>query len=385
MPAVRPNDHAKIELLRSMIAELDDTIEQGLVLPPHWYTDPEIFAVEQPLVTRHTWQYLGHADQLPKSGAFLTNKIGDVPVVVVHADGGFRGFVNVCRHRGHLVAQGKTGTCSSLQCHYHGWTWSLDGDLKGVPRADREPAFDKSLWPLRPIQVGTWGNLIFGCLDMEAGTLEDFLGDIPQHALERGHDPSDFALTRHDDLELPCNWKVFNDNMMECYHCPTGHPGFRDLYAVAPDEYVLEVHNMCGFHSASLKDDDKAQSYTDLLGKFEFYFLFPTTMVMYHEIAEVMIVANPIEAERTSFFFEYHYRPGADPEQIREFEEWYEPLWNEDMALIQAVQDGIRAGAVEPGPLLLDSEIIVHQCQRWLRTTLAEGLDRIEAASAVSV
>jgi phenylpropionate dioxygenase-like ring-hydroxylating dioxygenase large terminal subunit len=106
-------------------------------------------------------------------------------------------------------------------------------------------------------------------------------------------------------------------------------------------------------------------------------------MIMYHEIAEVMIVANPVEAERTSFYIEYHYRPDADPEAIREFEEWYEPLWGEDMALIAAVQAGIRAGAVAPGPLLLDSEVIVQQCQRWLRDTLAQGLERIETDMSI--
>jgi phenylpropionate dioxygenase-like ring-hydroxylating dioxygenase large terminal subunit len=375
----------RAELLRSMIAELDDTMERGLVLPPHWYTDAEIFAVEQPIVTRQTWQYVGHADQLPAPGHFITNRIGDVPVVVVQTDGGYRGYVNVCRHRGHLVAMGQQGTCSSLQCRYHGWTWSLDGELKGVPRAEREPDFDRSAWPLVPIQVGTWGNLVFACVDLGAPSFEEVLGDLPQHALDRGHDPSAYRLVRHDDLELPCNWKVFNDNMVECYHCPTGHPAFRELYSVEPENYTLEVHNTCGFHSASLKDNQKSKAYAEMLGQFEFYFMFPTTMIMYHEIAEVMLVATPLAPERTSFYIEYHYRPDADPEMVRAFEEWYAPLWLEDMALITAVQEGIRAGAVPPGPLLLDSEVIVHQCQRWLRDALAHGLQRLEAETSIPV
>jgi choline monooxygenase len=383
MTAVRPNNRAKAELLRSMIDELDDTIEQGKVLPPYWYTDRDIFEIEQPIVTRQTWQYMGHIDQLASRGSFLTAKIGDVPVVVVNSDEGLRGYVNVCRHRGHLIARGKQGQCSSLQCHYHGWTWNLDGELKGVPRANREPHFDMSEWPLVTMQVSTWGNLVFGCLDQDGPTLEEYLGDIPQHVLDRGHDPSNYRLARHDDLELPCNWKVFNDNMIECYHCPTGHPEFREVYSIEPERYVLEVHHMAGYHSALLKEDDKSQSYAGVLGQFQFYFLFPTTMVMYHEIAEVMIVANPLEAERTSFYIEYHYLPDADPKDIEDFEKWYEPLWDQDIALIQGVQEGIRAGAVPNGPLLLDSEIIVQQVQRWLRDALAQGLERIEAEQAV--
>jgi choline monooxygenase len=383
MTALRRKSPERAELLRQMIDELEDTIEEGKVLPPYWYTDPDVFDAELPIVTGLTWQYLGHMDQLPDTKTFMTQKIGHTPVVVVKTDEGLKGYVNVCRHRGHIVARGKQGVCSSLQCHYHGWTWNLDGELKGVPRGDREPNFDKSEWPLVPIQVGTWGKLIFGCLDMDGPSLEEYLGDIPQHVKDRGHDPSAYALARHDDLEVPCNWKVFNDNMIECYHCPTGHPEFRELYAIEPDRYILEVHGNAGYHSAALKDDDKSQGYTEILGQFQFYFLFPTTMVMYHEIAEVMIVANPLGPEKTSFYIEYHYKPDATPEAIKEFEDWYEPLWDQDIALIQGVQEGIRAGAVPNGPLLLDSEVIVQQVQRWLRDVLEKGLERIESEEIV--
>jgi hypothetical protein len=96
-----------------------------------------------------------------------------------------------------------------------------------------------------------------------------------------------------------------------------------------------------------------------------------------------MIVANPLEAEKTSFYIEYHYLPDADPKDIKAFEDWYEPLWEQDIALIRAVQEGIRGGAVPNGPLLLDSEIIVQQVQRWLRDALVEGLERMEAQEAV--
>jgi acetate---CoA ligase (ADP-forming) len=42
-------------------------------------------------------------------------------VITRAADGELLGFVNVCRHRGHIVAQG-AGCRAALQCPYHGWT-----------------------------------------------------------------------------------------------------------------------------------------------------------------------------------------------------------------------------------------------------------------------
>src|ERR687886_523281 len=86
---------------------------------------------------------------------------GLVPVVVMRdGDGGLRGFVNVCRHRGHPVAL-EDGNARRLQCRYHGWTYGLDGRLTGAPRCRLEPGFDKSELGLQPVAVDVWRDLVF--------------------------------------------------------------------------------------------------------------------------------------------------------------------------------------------------------------------------------
>ena len=32
------------------------------------------------------------------------------------------------------------------------------------------------------------------------------------------------------------------ENFLECYHCPTAHPGFSKVIDVNPDSYLLQVH-----------------------------------------------------------------------------------------------------------------------------------------------
>ena len=50
-------------------------------------------------------------------------------VVVRDRDVELRAFVNVCRHRGHLVVR-DSGCRETLQCPYHAWTYGLDGSLR---------------------------------------------------------------------------------------------------------------------------------------------------------------------------------------------------------------------------------------------------------------
>jgi phenylpropionate dioxygenase-like ring-hydroxylating dioxygenase large terminal subunit len=52
--------------------------------------------------------------------------------------GALRAFVNVCRHHGAEVVA-CSGRCASLQCHYHAWTYGLDGRLRAAPRSEADP------------------------------------------------------------------------------------------------------------------------------------------------------------------------------------------------------------------------------------------------------
>ena len=76
-------------------------------LPWSWYIDPEVLRAEQERIFRRTWQYVGHTGDLPEPGTFAAVQAGGVPVVVTRADDGeLRAFLNVCRHRGSVIAEG---------------------------------------------------------------------------------------------------------------------------------------------------------------------------------------------------------------------------------------------------------------------------------------
>src|SRR5256885_11657577 len=121
-------------------------------LPWRWYADPDVLRREGERIFARSWQYVGHSGQVAEVGSFFASAAGQIPVVVTRArDGVLRAFVNVCRHRGHVVAGG-SGRRETLQCPYHAWTYALDGTLRAAPRSDREPGFDSDELGLAPIQ-----------------------------------------------------------------------------------------------------------------------------------------------------------------------------------------------------------------------------------------
>src|SRR5437764_4311819 len=155
-------------------------------LPWTWYADPDVLRREGERIFARAWQYVGHSGQVAESGSFFASTAGQIPVVVTRArDGELRAFVNVCRHRGHVLASGE-GRRETLQCPYHAWTYGLDGELRGAPRSGEEPFFERERLGLVPIAVDTWDQFIFLNPDVHAPSLGSVLGDLPGVVRENG-------------------------------------------------------------------------------------------------------------------------------------------------------------------------------------------------------
>src|SRR5262245_52263273 len=102
-------------------------LSQASTIPAGWYLDSDILALEERKIFGRTWQLVGHSEQVRLAGDYFTCTAGGEPLVVTRAEGGsLHALSNVCRHRAGPVATG-CGHRKSLQCGYHGWTYTLDG------------------------------------------------------------------------------------------------------------------------------------------------------------------------------------------------------------------------------------------------------------------
>ena len=193
-------------------------------LPYSWYVDPAVAAVERDNIFRRSWQYAGHTGELAGPGSFFPTQVGGLPVIVVlDREGGLRGYLNICRHRGTILVN-EPQTRGTIQCPYHAWTYGLDGALRGAPRSKEEPHFDAEGLGLAPVQVDTWGPFVFVNPDVEAAPLTDTLGDLPAVVAENGLDVDALRFHHRVAYEVHANWKIAMENYLECYHCQLNHP-----------------------------------------------------------------------------------------------------------------------------------------------------------------
>src|SRR6266581_6682783 len=132
-------------------------------LPGHYYTSPEIYAVEQERIFAERWVCEGRAAEVSNPGDYVLRTIAGESVIVVRGrDGALRSFYNVCRHRGTRLREDPRGRFSeTIQCPYHAWTYSIDGRLIGAPHMQEVAGFDKKDFPLHQAAIAEWEGFVF--------------------------------------------------------------------------------------------------------------------------------------------------------------------------------------------------------------------------------
>ncbi|MEH2092606.1 hypothetical protein CDG77_08095 [Nostoc sp. 'Peltigera membranacea cyanobiont' 213] len=94
----------------------------------------------EPSEIEKNWYFICRAAEIPQAGDFVTVQIFQEPLVAVRqADGTVRVFLNVCNHRQAPVFEGHgcVGVDKPTLCPYHGWAYSIGGDCKNAPGANR--------------------------------------------------------------------------------------------------------------------------------------------------------------------------------------------------------------------------------------------------------
>jgi phenylpropionate dioxygenase-like ring-hydroxylating dioxygenase large terminal subunit len=341
-------------------------------LPWAWYADPEVLRRENERIFARAWQYAGHTGQVAEPGTYFTASAGQIPVVVTRArDGELRAFLNVCRHRGHVVAKGE-GKRGALQCPYHAWTYDLDGRLRAAPRSDREAGFSSDELGLASINVATWGPFVFVNPDPDAGRLEEALGDMPAKLTElMDINTLEFRFRAHSELET--NWKISCENFLECYHCAIAHPGFSAAVDVSPDSYRLEASGLVSSQFGPVRQNGDNFLAGGELPRSQFHFLWPNfglNVFPGHPNLSCgpMLPAGP---ERTARFLDYFFAPDVDEGWMQELLAFDTQVGVEDRALVEGVQQGVRSGLLPEGRLLSESEQLVAHFQRLCAEALA--------------
>ena len=301
---------------------------------------------------------VGHVSQLAEPGQFITHDTTGVPMLITRTrEGDVKAFLNVCRHRGARVEGEPCGKATTFSCPYHGWTYDLQGRLRGVRKGqdfgelEKEdfglvalPAFERFglIWvrpsPLQPgeeLDIDAW----LAPMAEQWGSL-----DIEGHVIFES-----WALNRK------MNWHISLEGFQEQYHFCWAHKhtacsAYMDTQGVYVDKYPHVRHAVPITGIEKLADQPQSEwSYRKHFMTQNY--LFPcnfvqvmTDHVYIHTITPTatgscifqctMLIPEPPQSEKAERYWRANY------DVVRK-------VFDEDFAIGEGIQAGLDSGANE--------------------------------------
>jgi phenylpropionate dioxygenase-like ring-hydroxylating dioxygenase large terminal subunit len=186
------------------------------------YISRDYVLAEREKLWPEVWQVACRQEDLPAAGDYLEYLSGDQSILLVRsAPGRIQAFHNVCLHRGTRLKSG-CGSATELRCMFHAWCWNLDGTNKEITDPHDFPGLRPGDLTLPEVKVGQWGGFVFINMNPEAGSLEDYLGPVPE--LFARFRLEAMQVQSHRRSVIAANWKVPLDNFNESYHVVGLHP-----------------------------------------------------------------------------------------------------------------------------------------------------------------
>ncbi|MEO8190219.1 MAG: aromatic ring-hydroxylating dioxygenase subunit alpha [Acidobacteriota bacterium] len=356
----------------------DRPLAEAWTIPGSWYVDERIERLEREAVFGRSWQVIGRSDQVAGPGDFVTAEFAGEPIVAVRGnDGVLRAFFNVCRHHAAAVETRPEGKTHLLRCPYHGWTYSLQGELKGTPDFQGVCDFDKAKNGLVPVAAGEWEGFVFVRLSSDGPSLAGFLGPLVDQFRPMNLSGLHFVERRH--YAFDCNWKVFVDNYLDGgYHVPHLHKGLDSVLDYG--NYRIENgERFCLQSSPVVRDGAEAETGAVRTGdRALYYWIYPNFMVNWYEGLMDTNLVLPLGVNRTEVIFDFYFSDVSDSARARNAASIAvgQRIQDEDTAICHSVQKGLRSRAYQAGRLSVRREGGEHLFHRLLAADLRSSLSR---------
>ena len=357
--------------------------EFSFTLPSYLYTDPAVFEIEKERIFYRTWQYVGHKSLFENPGDYVTVRICDQHVFVIRGgDGELRAFYNVCQHRAHeLLPEGSGNVKSVIVCPYHAWTFEREGGLRGAPRSDKRPDFNKQDYSLKPVKLEMFLDCAFVNLDADAAPLCEIAGDLEADVREKVPFYGNLKTPREGGLGetyIRAGWKVVVDNYVECYHCDHAHPDFADL--ICMDTYQHDTLDQWARQlGGDINPDNSAYKLKgdEAFMQSAFWYLWPNTTFNILPGSEELNISSirPLSLEEADFCGHTLSADNAFNEPRADYTA--NVLVPEDIALCESVQRGLKSKGYNQGPMIVDpdrsgrGEHAIHHFHRLVQKALS--------------
>jgi choline monooxygenase len=367
--------------LRSILDSYNAQAElaEACTIPASWYTDERVAELEREQVFGRAWQVVGRLDQAANPGDYFTADVPGEPILVARGDDGvLRAFYNVCRHHATAVAWEPQGKARNFRCPYHGWTYGLDGSLKGMTDFEGVRCFERSSHGLVPAGVAAWEKFVWVNLDAQAAPLDDFLGRLVSRVQPLGLGGLQFLERRI--YNIGCNWKVFVDNYLDGgYHVPHMHKGLNSVIDYV--HYTIENdgrHNVQSSPVSVAADSDADAAATRHGNRAYYLWQYPNFMLNWYEgyLDTNLVLPRGVDACTVVFDFYFADIGEAAADYNRQSISVSDRVQYEDIAICESVQRGLHSRAYGAGRLSVRREAGEHLFHQLLAADLRRGCGR---------
>ncbi len=372
-----------------------NTTQPGL--PANWYYDAQHYQRELSAIWYQQWICVGRETDWPETGSYQVLPIGDQNILVLRANSGLlNAFHNTCRHRGSTLCEQATGMLQKnrIVCPYHAWAYDFEGELRHTPRRVETEDFEASQYSLFRVALQTWGGFVFICLaDTPAKSLADSLGD--EGKTLQNWPLSELKLVHREHHDVACNWKIFWENFLECYHCPGIHPdlcqlvpvyaqGFLsddDLKALGREPVATDGHLLRHEAQTWAKNGISGLPLIEGLTAGEqargmtFATLIPTVFVVAHQDYVRSVRVIPTGPEHTRLSIDWLLPESsmeADPKLIEQMIAFARQVVKEDGHACELNQRGLKSIRHQQS-VLLPQEYDLLAFNNWVRECLGES------------
>ena len=371
-------------------------------LPVTTISDPSLFELEKQKVFRKTWLKVATVGEIPAPGDCKVKDLHvlNTSLIIAHGkDGKIRAFHNVCTHRGNLIVPTTENETyvhargNALMCRFHGWVFSTNGNVRGIPKKEMFASLDPACAKLREVACDVWENFVFINMDpTPSQSLVEYMGGL--NAVFGGYPFGESTQAQRYNTVLNCNWKVAMHAFSEGYHVPTIHagslPGFRG--ADHADFKVMSPHASSTIFGGGmdamaattvfgqyLHRSENQRPRPDQLpktinpsGRTDFQFelpnVFPNLIIHlaagcgYPGITFFTHQFWPMAHDRTLWEGTTYFRPAttaADRAAQLHISALHRNAWLEDTATMENTFKGVMSGAITAMPLM-DQEFLIR-------------------------
>lgn len=373
---------------------------QPHLLRPDQYTSDDQYRRELDRLFLPAWHFVGLVSEF-QEGMFRTTSLLGYPLIIWRKEGRLHTFLNVCSHRMSKLSDRPCGQAEHLKCQYHGWEYASSGETRRIPDSTSFRPLSRDMASLKKYRTETVGDLVFVNLADDSPPLGEYLG--PGYEMCRQWYSPEWALTLPIEQQVPGNWKLLIENVIENYHLTEVHgqtfkslPPEEACHHELSERWTLYTEHGEGEHSHLRRMANILYRILNIEppSGIEVFHLFPHQVFVrmgLHTWVQAAIPVGPRESRNVWRFF--HYR-GSRPTLAARVVAVILKLWGkrfftrvlaEDAAILPAVQQGLSAPDSPIGGLISTREERIFQFQKFVQDQTAGPISAESCVASTAI